>query len=170
MDNLQIHGTANNDDVSSADTPDVPSCFVVVDDDSANWVIRKILEARAYARHCQDWCDREQSRARRDEEFFFFRFGKQLETFARQKIAELSGRRKSINFPAGTLGFRHEGAKLVIEDEAAVIEWAKIHLPKAVEVAERLSKSDLNHHLEMTGEVPNVGAHIEAPKDKFYIR
>jgi hypothetical protein len=120
-------------------TPEVPERFSVNDDSSANWVVRKILEARAYARHCQEWCERELARARRDEEFFLFRFGRQLEEYAKEQIEREKGRRKSVNLPAGTIGFRKEGPKLVVDDEAVVIAWAKQHLPDAVQIVERLT-------------------------------
>jgi hypothetical protein len=149
---------------------DVPDRFSIHDDATANWVVRKILEARAYAKHCDEWCAREQARARRDEEFLMLRYGPQLHEHARQRIGEQGGRRKSVNLPAGTIGFRHEGAKLLVDDEAKVIEWAKRNRPELVCVVERLSKSGLNQHLEATGEAPDVGVHIEPAREKFYIK
>src|SRR5437870_2612266 len=95
----------------------VPEEFGVVDDSSANWVVRRITEARAYAKRCAEWCEREQVRARRTEEFFLFRYSAQLSTWTQGKIAEQGGRRKSVSLPAGLVGFRHEPAKLVVEDE-----------------------------------------------------
>jgi hypothetical protein len=144
--------------------------FEVRDDETANWVVRKILESRAYAKHCAEWCEREQARAKREEEFFFFRYGQQLFNFARQKIAASGGRRKSFGLPAGTVGFRSEPAKLVVDDESAVIAWAKQNNPALVSVVERLSKSGLNEHLEQTGEVPTAGAHMEPAREKFYVK
>jgi phage host-nuclease inhibitor protein Gam len=150
--------------------PTVPNEFHVHDDDSANWVIRKITEARAYSKRCAEWCDREQARAKREEEFFMFRFGQQLFQFARQKISEAGGRRKSVGLPAGTVGFRSEPAKLVVDDEAAVIAWAKQFVPELVGTVERLSKSGLNDHLEQTGEIPDAGVHIEPARERFYVK
>jgi hypothetical protein len=150
--------------------PDAPEHFRVHDDATANWVVRQIVERRAYARRCAEWCDREQARAKHEEDFFLFRFGPQLMDFARRKIAEQGGRRKSTGLPAGTVGFRSEASKLVVDDEASVIEWAKANLPQAVSIVERLSKSELNQHLEATGEVPGRGAHIEPAREKFFIK
>lgn len=159
-----------NDVAAQEDGLAVPEQFHVHDDATANWVVRKILEARAYAKHCAEWCDREQARAQRDEEFLMFRFGQQLLEHARKRIGEQGGRRKSVNLPAGTIGFRHEGAKLLVDDEAKVIEWAKRTRPELVCVVERLSKSGLNQHLEETGEAPDVGVHIEPAREKFYVK
>jgi Bacteriophage Mu Gam like protein len=150
--------------------PEMPEQFHVHDDDSANWVVRRIVECRAYAKRCAEWCDREQTRAKREEDFFMFRFGPQLLEFARQKIAAAGGRRKSVALPAGTIGFRSEPLKLVVDDEQAVIAWAKQHYPSLISIIEKLSKSALNEHLESTGELPDAGAHVEPPREKFYVK
>src|SRR3954451_20298490 len=47
------------------DEPPISDQFRVHDDDSANWLIRKIIECRAYAERCADWAEREQRRAKR---------------------------------------------------------------------------------------------------------
>lgn len=150
--------------------PIVLDSFSVHDDATANWVVRKIVEAREYAKRCAEWCTGEQARARRDEAFLLFRFGQQLSDYARQRIAEQAGRRKSVCLPAGILGFRQDAPKLVIDNEVEVIEWAKRHRPDLVSTVEHLSKSGLNQHMKDTGEVPGAGAHIEPAQDKFYVK
>lgn len=157
-------------DEDHGERPAIPEQFQVHDDASANWLVRKIVEARTYAKRCGEWCAREQARAQRDEEFLMFRFGQQLIEHARRKIIEQGGRRKSVNLPAGVVGFRREAPKLLVDDEAAVIAWAKLNNPELVKIVEHLSKSGLNQHLEETGEVPDVGVHIEPEREKFYIR
>ena len=152
------------------DDPEISEAFAVQDDNSANWVIKKIIESREYAKRCADWCEREQTRAKREEEFFLFRFGQQLLDYTRLKIASAGGRRKSVSLPAGTVGFRSEPEKLAIDDEQAVICWAKKHNPALVTIVEKLSKSALNEHLEKTGEIPDTGAHLEPAREKFYVR
>jgi hypothetical protein len=166
----QVSTLATETEISNEfDTP-VLEQFQVRDDPSANWVVRRILEARAYARHCEEWCAREQARARRDEEFLLFRFGQQLIDHARKRISEQGGRRKSLGLPAGTVGFRRIASKLVVEDEALVIEWAKRNKPDLVRTAEHLSKSGLNQHLTETGEAPDVGVRIDPAREAFYIK
>lgn len=150
--------------------PELSEQFSVHDEGSANWVIRQIIERRAYAKRCAVWCDREQARAQREEEFFLFRYGQQLRDFARTKIAENGGCRKSMNLPAGTLAFRKAPSRIVVDDEAAVIAWAKLHQPELVTIVEHLSKSGLNRMVETTGELPDAGVHIEAEREDFYIK
>jgi len=155
---------------SDQHAPSVPESFRVHDDASANWVVRQIIERRAYSQRCAEWCEKEQARAKHEEDFFLFRYGQQLREFAQAKIAAAGGRRKTVNLPAGAVGFRSEKSKLVIDDEALVIKWARTNLPNAVTVVEHLSKSELNEHLDHTGELPGAGAHVEPARERFYIK
>ena len=86
--------------------PAVDEGFCVRDESSANWVIRKIAECRSYAERVTVWAAAEIRRAEKEEEFFLFRFGGQLERWASEEIRKLKGRRKSLNLPAGAVGFR----------------------------------------------------------------
>jgi len=150
--------------------PEVQETFNVHDDSTANWVIKKIVECRNYADRCDQWCAREKNRARRDEEFFLFKYGPQLRDYAKQKIAEGKNRRKSVNLPAGTVGFRKENAKLVVDDDTLVLAWAKEHAPELVTTVEKISKTALNEHLETTGEMPQKGVHIEPEREQFFVK
>ena len=58
---------------------DLPDVFVVSDERSANWVVRKIVEARRYAMHVEAWAAGEIRRAQREEQRLLDRFGLQLE-------------------------------------------------------------------------------------------
>ena len=133
-------------------------------------MIKKIVECRIYADRCDEWCAREKNRARRDEEFFLFRFGAQLADFIRQKIAGDRGRRKSVSLPAGVVGFRTEAEKIVVDDEDAVVKWVRENHPEFITTVERLSRSGLNEHIQRTGELPDAGLHIEPAREKFYVR
>src|SRR5687768_14177659 len=79
------------------DAHQVPDGFGVRDGQTANWVVRKIVEARAYAVHVQEWAAREIRRAQGDEKFFLHRYGHQLEEWARRQLEAEDGRRKSVN-------------------------------------------------------------------------
>ena len=149
---------------------EIPEQFHVRDDQSANWVVRKIVECRAYSQRCTEWCEREQARAKHDEEFFLFRFGHELMAYARSKMAEQGGRRKSVALPAGAIGFRSVPAQVVVDDVQAVISWAKVKQPELVTVIEQLSKSGFTAHVKSTGEMPDSGAHIEPEREKFYVK
>ena len=152
------------------ESPALPPTFTVRDAQSANWVVRKIVEARAYAKRCEIWAEHEKMRARREEDFLLLRFGGELRDYTRAAIAEQGGRRKSVSLPAGTIGFRIAGAKLVIEDEEEVLRWARNAQPNLVVIEKSISKSGLNQYFEDTGEIPPSGVRIEPEKEKFYVK
>lgn len=148
----------------------VPKQFAIADQKSANWLVRKIVHAREYAARVKVWAEQEQRRAIREEMTLLFLFGRQVEEWSRAEIAKLNGKRKSINLPAGSVGFRSLAAKLVIDDEARVLTWARLNLPQAIVVTERLSKTVINEHTEKTGVIPDSGVHIEPAAERFFIK
>src|SRR5687767_3797595 len=109
------------------DQPEVVEGFAVNSDETANWVVRKIVEARTYHQRCADWCAREQLRAKRTEDFFLWRFGEQLRRWLDETLQQRGGRQRSVNLPAGTVGLRRVNALIVVEDEQRVMEWARTH-------------------------------------------
>jgi hypothetical protein len=62
----------------------VPERFAVRDEASANWVVRRVVEARTYAERVKAWAEREQRRARREERFFLHRFGAELDRWLKE--------------------------------------------------------------------------------------
>lgn len=157
----------------SAETEDVrpmaPEGFTVRDEASANWVVRKIVEARKYGERVQAWAAAELRRAQREEEFFLHRFGADLERWAREQIGTLQDGRKSIAIPSGTLGFRTEATRLAITDEMTLLAWCKTHMPTAVKTMESITKTSVMNHVKTTGECPS-GAAIEGGGEKFYVK
>jgi hypothetical protein len=146
---------------------DPPESFTVDDAASANWVIRKIIEARAYAKHVKAWADGELIRAQREEEFFLCRYGQQLERWARAQID--NSHRKSIKLPAGTLGFRTEPTKLDVRDELRLIAWCRKTLPAALRIETHILKQIIKDHVTDTGECPD-GAEIVVGQQRFYVK
>ena len=143
--------------------------FHVHDEPTANWVVRKVVEARQYAERVKEWAEQECRRAQRDEERLMFMFGRELELWTKDRLSATNGRRKSLNLPAGSVGFRHINMGLVVIDDAAVIEWARSNQPKAIQTKEYLSKTAINEHFAASGEVP-PGVQVEPEREKFYVR
>jgi Bacteriophage Mu Gam like protein len=141
--------------------------FEVRDNSSANWVVRKIVEARAYAQHVKKWAEAELRRAQREEQFFLQHYGHQLEDWARARISK-DRRRKSIKLPAGTVGFRIEPTKVELKDDEKVIAWCRRSLPHALAVRTLIIRAVLTEHVRQTGECPD-GADITGGKQRFYI-
>ncbi len=142
--------------------------FHVRDAATANWVVRKIIEARTYAARVTAWAELEQRRAVRDEQFLLRRFGVELEEWARQQIATQHDKRQSVSLPAGSIGFRVEPTKLCVTDEPALLAWCRQHLPSAIRTVESPMKAPLNDHLKATGECPD-GTNLIGGGHKFYV-
>jgi hypothetical protein len=161
----------NHDDrgMEQITSNEVDESFHVRDEPSANWVVRKIIEERAYRQRVQQWFDAETRRSQGREQFLMLRFGSELEQWTKQQLQKRSGKGRSIHLPAGTLGFRTTPAKLVVADEPKLVAWCRRHLPSAVKVVERVLKSEVHDHLKTTGEVPE-GAEISGGEDRFFVR
>lgn len=156
------------DDAALLDAePFVPEAFHVHDANTANWVVRKINEARERAERAKAWAAKEAERAARDEAFFLGRFGAEMAAWTRGEID--GSRRKSVDLPAGRAGFRTKPAALIVDDESKTLAWAETNCQAAVVVKRSLSKSALNDAFAKSGEVPD-GAHVEDASEKFYIK
>lgn len=146
-----------------------PKNFSVVDLRSANWVIRKIHDARAYAEAVKEWAEAEAHRAQAEEDGLLLMFGPGLRAVLETEIERAKGRRKSVNLPAGTMGLRCEPQRLRVEDESAALEWARKHCPGAIRTTERISRTALNEHFARTGEAP-TGCAVQEGAERFFIR
>ncbi len=142
--------------------------FAVRDAASANWVIRKIVEARAYAQRVEAWAELEHRRAQREEDFLLRRFGVDLEAWARQQITQQHDGRRSVSLPAGAVGFRTEPTRLAVTDEKRLLAWCRAHLPSAIRIVESVPKTPLTDHLKATGECPD-GAELQGGGERFHI-
>ncbi len=147
-----------------------PALFEINSPERANWLVRKIVECRAYGARARDFAEREQRRAAREEKRLLWRFGRELEAWAASVIARSGGRPRSVSLPAGTLSYRRVGPRVVVDDAAAVLKWAREHGPEVIVTTERVSKQALAELMKATGVVPPEGAHIEPETDRFHIR
>lgn len=148
----------------------VPKHFAITDDHSASWLVRRVMQSRAYAARVKEWADQELRRSAREEATLMWLYGHQIEVWAKGEIEKLNGRRKSVSLPSGTVGFRSNPPRLVVDDESRVIQWAKVHLPQAIVVTEKVSKTMINEFAEKSGVIPDDGVHIEPAAEKFFIR
>jgi phage host-nuclease inhibitor protein Gam len=148
----------------------VPKKFEIIDEKTANWLVKKVIAARQYAANVALWAELEKRRAQREETTLMFLFGRQIENWTKTEVERLGGRRKSVALPAGTVGYRLQPLKLIVDDEAAVMSWASQHCPAAIQTIEKLVKTPLNEHFEKTGEVAPHGINIEPATEKFFIR
>jgi hypothetical protein len=148
----------------------IPHQFCVVDESTANWLVRRIVASREYRERVKGWAEKEQRRGEREEQTLLFLFGRQLEAWVRSEVVKFQGRRKSITLPAGIAGFRRSPSKLVIDDDAVVMAWAREHCPHAIAVTEKLVKAIIDRYVNETGHAPDSGIHIEPEAERFFIR
>ena len=149
---------------------DVPQRFVVNDERSANWLVRRIIAARDYGDRVKDWAAQERRRAEREEQTLMYLYGRQIERWVQEEITRPNGKRKSLVLPGGTVGFRRAPAKLVVDDEKIVLSWAKQNCPQAVVIVEKLAKVILDTYVQETGHAPDDGVHVEPESERFFIR
>jgi hypothetical protein len=161
---------AQNPEVDLEILKSVPKKFCIDSEAAANWLVRRVLESRAYADHVRDFGQRELHRAHREEATLMFLFGRQIERWTKDEIEKFKGRRKSLVLPAGVVGFRRQASRLVIDDDLAVMGWARKNLPDAIQTVEKLVRSIVTDNFVNTGEMPDVGVHIEAEKEVFSIK
>lgn len=156
------------DDAEIARSLSAFSAFHVVDDESANWVVRKITESRRYGDRVRTWAAAEIRRAEREEAFLMRRFGSELEDWCSAQIAQRGNRQRSLKLPAGRVGFRRSRMAVEITDLATAVDWCRQHLPTAIIVTERLSKTLVSTFVHSTGELPD-GVSIRPPRDEMYV-
>ena len=181
------------------DTPEeqlrasVPDAFEVRDSSSANWVVRRILAARAYSAQVNAWAAAELRRAESEERWLLDRYGAQLRNWLESELSRGSPRRRSVPLPAGVVGIRKLPPKLVVRNEPALLQWCRQHLQGAVRVTataaghlavdlaawaagataikvqERVSVDELHDYVVETGELPN-GVELVRHEERFFIK
>jgi hypothetical protein len=152
---------------SSVQHDSAPATFEIKDTNSANSIVRKIVEARAYARRVKRWAATELRRAERDEQLFLRNYGRQLEDWARAELAK-DRRRKCLRLPAGTLSYRIEPKKLQPKDDEKLMAWCRRYLPSALVDRTLIVRDVLTKYVQKTGRCPDGGV-IMGGKQGFYI-
>ncbi len=181
------------------DSPDesqiqVDDKFRVKDSDSANWVVRRIAEARRYIDRVEEWGAAEVRRAENEERWLLTRFGGELQDWTRRELAATRNRHRSLKLPAGQVGFRMTPRGLAIIDEPRLARWCRESLPNALrlraegrgksacllldligdnrpqlDVHEGVIVTEVKRLFEVTGELP-PGAALAEPEECFYVR
>lgn len=158
-----------DDDIAVEVSSSFSEGFRVQDQATANWVARKIVEARLHRERVKAWCEREVRRSEQLEERFWYLYGSQLREWAASELRRLGGRRKSLDLPDARVGWRAEAMRVIVDDESAALEWATSTCPAAIVVTRRISRSAIKSHFESKGECP-TGARVEPAGEKFYLR
>ncbi|HEV2293571.1 MAG TPA: hypothetical protein VGR35_06925 [Tepidisphaeraceae bacterium] len=168
--------------------------FVVDSEEAANSLVRSVKHEREYACRVEVWAATEIKRARRREEYLLQRYGHQVEAWLRRRLEGERDRRRSINLPAGSVGFRAAPAKVHVTDTTALLTWVKANLIDALQVqvsavgsdasrlaewqaaeglesqlTESVSKRLVNAYVAEIGELPE-GTGLEPAHDQLQIK
>jgi hypothetical protein len=171
--------------------------FAVTDFKSASWVVNRIKACRDYIDDVRKWAKAEERKASEAEAFYLRNYGEQLKQLAQDTLQGVN--RKYLDLPGARVQLRKQPAKLVVEEEQAVFEWAQencrdaINHTAAVDLRDAtpeqleelqalinrfglgiridtgIARSGLNNHFKATGEVP-PGCTIEGGEDDVYIQ
>lgn len=172
----------------------LPAEFQVLDADTANRLVRLIVEARGYRERVKTWAEIERQRAETEERQLQDRYFAQLANWCRGELHALGFRRRSLSLPAGQLGFRYRAARLAIENALDLVEWCRRSLPEAIRVQVKatgtngllleswahshpkvaecettISKELIDEHFRQTGEIP-TGCSLVSRIEDFYVR
>ena len=182
MNDDQFVSAAHRDDSDAADERstvheaghdtfelDVPPAFAIRDAATANWLVRRVVEAREHAVRAKAWAATKVRRVEREESQLLYLFGQQLQTWVRAELERLRHRRRTVFLPDGQVGYRRNPGRMLVEDEAAALAWAREHCPEAVRVTLSLNKTVLRETAER-GNVIIPGARTVEPADEFFLR
>ena len=140
--------------------------FRVTDENSCNWVVRKIVSAEDELKRIKSQYNARKKELERRIEFFEKRFGHEMEQWTSQNLPY---NRKSIKLQNGTVGFRKSRETIKIVDKEENIEWVKNNCPDALRQKEYTTKTEQIEHLQETGEMP-AGVDLQPAENKFYIK
>lgn len=95
--------------------------FHIDSEESANWLLRILGNLDAEEKRIKAQYEKRKAQIAREREGLMYRFGAEMEEFARQN---LTGKRKSITLLQGTVGFRSYPASCKVEDINVASEMA----------------------------------------------
>ncbi len=153
-----------------------PERFIVQDESSANWVLRKLAEngdqlSRLEAMYA---AESEALTARFAHirqpfahaiEFFHAAYDAEMETWVRKTIGD--GKRRSIGLLHGTIGLRKSPSRRVVDDECGTLTYAEAYCLDAIKhsvLVSRFTDEDMSE-LSSRG-----AAHVEPGEEKFYVK
>ncbi len=156
----------NGDEYSCAGEMQTCDCkvpFTVDDPSKAAWALDKVLTARERLERVKAACQKVIDEAARDVEDAEAFFLPLLELWARENPPTKG---KTIRLPTGALAFRTVPGGPRVHDDAAVLAWAREHLPDAVVTKQAILRTAITDYVKATGDVP-PGVDVVAPRESF---
>ena len=122
--------------------------FVVTDDKSADWCIRKIIEEDQELERLNAWYDRQKKAAKEQHDFRVAYFTGLLEDYFRDVPAKETKTQRKYSLPSGDMVQTKDKADFSVEDEAKLLKWCEDNDPDLVKVVTSPKWGDLKKRLE----------------------
>jgi hypothetical protein len=159
--------------------PEIKTGWMVRTEGDAEWALKRLGECEAEiaalkdnAKRAREWITRREAqlvaKAQRGASFFESHV---LAWMERSRATILKGKAKSKALLYGSLGWKRAAEKLVYDDEAAALEWAKGEGIEAglYRVEYRLEKDAIKAYTRARGVVP-PGCHWEGGQDEPFVK
>ena len=122
--------------------------FVVTDDKSADWVIRKIMEEDAELERLTDWYERQKKSIKEQHDFRVEYLTGLLEDYFTQVPAKETKTQRKYRLPSGDMVFTKEKADFTVSDEERLLKWCSENDPDLVKVVSSTKWGELKKRLE----------------------
>lgn len=127
----------------------------IIDDQTAEWAIRKIAEARAeYEEWAAFYMDKLEAVHKSKQNTIDYMEGRLLEYFNTQKRKITKTGIEKYSLPSGELIRKPAGIDYQ-RNEEAMLEWCEKHLPEAIKVTRKVCWAEVKAHMQATGEIPD---------------
>ena len=165
----------------------------VLSDSAANAVVKRVLDCRAYRDRVTAWAEHEVRLINAKEDWTIQANTPRLTRYVEEKLRTSLLRKRTVNLPAGRIGFRVSPAKLVVRQQDTVLAECRRLLPAAinltvsatgaaamrlaefaatlpgVEVKTSVRVAELRHHFQATGEFMR-GTALESATESLAIQ
>lgn len=147
--------------------PEERPIFEITDEPTAEWVVSKLAMWKGEIARRKEAAAAYVADAQRNLDYLNWRFNHDLAIYTTNALK--TEKKKSIKLASGTLGFRVQKPKIVVDDEGVVMRWADDNCPDAIKKVESILKTPLNDHFKATGELPD-GCSLTEESQAFYVK
>jgi len=131
--------------------------FHVVDEKTANWVLRKLANLEAERVRIEEQSKKMISSVRTDYDEIIRRYGDELEAWARQELLDHGNRKKTVHTFHATLAFRTVAAHLKLAEPDEALKYVREHAREHLQVIEKLNattyREEAARRMQQHGEI-----------------
>lgn len=135
--------------------------FTVTDDQSAEWALKKIREAREEQVKWETfYVERLETVRQKTQDTVDYMTGLLRRYFATVPHRVTKGGTEKYSLPSGELICKPAGVDYE-RDEGALLNWCEANLPGAVKVTRKASWADVKQYMKETGDIPEGVVPVE---------